>query len=158
MTPNPPPWLSGQPIGALEVVMVNWGGECPVQGFGTISVRRGMPHAWYFRARHQRWTVNFGHAEGIDADVGAGCVLGGPLSVAGPPDDPRPGAAGTMLDSEAHRHLQFALALFESGIRGYVCIPEPVCHVCGQRRTRVVDILDPATLSVCEAHARRSGR
>jgi hypothetical protein len=60
-----------------------------------------------------------------------------------------------MSDAEGERHLTCAIALFAIGLRGYVRLPDPVCHVCGQDRTAVVNALDPATLSVCDLHKHR---
>ena len=91
----------------------SWGGNCPVQGYGTIVLDGGVQHDWYFRARGESWSVTVGQGDGgyvddKDAD----------LVVEGLSRDQRPFQAGYMSPEEGHEHLVLALTHWAEGKRG----------------------------------------
>jgi hypothetical protein len=102
------------PPAAVEVL--SFGGECPVQGYGTITGPDGVTWCWYFRARWDAWSVSVGHpAEEIKDYV---CDWTAPLTAWG--DYGMDYAAGYMPKADAIKCITQALALWVAGSRGTV--------------------------------------
>ncbi len=100
---------------------INWtgdiGGNCPVQGYGTID-----GHPWYFRARGECWTIDISVSSDKD-----------PLDV-GEPDAPgwhdegyfgEWPSAGWMSDEEAWSFVERAMTAFNAGKLQYVTNDSP---------------------------------
>jgi len=53
----------------VQVVLSEFGGECPVQAFGTVAYH-GIETDLYFRARHAIWSVEIGEAPPFGPNAG----------------------------------------------------------------------------------------
>lgn len=105
-------------IPGATVQLDSWGGNCPVQGYGTITVDGGGQHDRYFRARGESWSVTVGRGvESYVSDEDAELVVEG-LS-----RDQRPFQAGYMSEAEGREHLTLALTCWAEGKRGLFVLP-----------------------------------
>ena len=114
----------------------NWsgsiGGNCPVQGEGTID-----GHPWYFRARGEYWTID------IIQDPNKDPLDVGDVDCPGWHDEGRYGdwpSAGWMTDDEAWRFIEVAMAGFNASALQYVTCDTPfVRQIRSSRRDKELD-------------------
>jgi hypothetical protein len=80
----------------MQLIITELGGNCPVQGYGTID---GVP--FYFRARGEHWSMSIGGPDPVDIACG---YADGWYKEEELGDEPY--AAGWMEEAEARRLIE----------------------------------------------------